>query len=157
MTRRKTQWIDNIATAAQSVSSGSVTNSTEISEAEIENVGGGATLIRVVGDICPVTTSTATTGSVTFALWLFAQYTGAVAPTLAAWALNDTYQRKYLLGTWMWRPAGVVGAGIPRSLHIDLRTKRKLGQGLALTLSIGNHTGASMSFTSHLRYLLLLP
>ena len=154
--RRKFQWIDNLNTAPIVVAAGAVSTTTQITEAELENLGGGVTLMRVVGDIIPLCSTVATNGAVTFALFTFEQYTGSVAPT--DWSLNDTYQGRRLLGTWLWRADQLANrAGVPRSIHVDLRTKRKLGQGIAVSLAVENHASQPIDFVAHLRLLLLLP
>ena len=152
--RRRFQWIDNIEQDVLSIAAGAVLNTDQVSEAEIENLGGAMTLTRVVGSITPLSGATPT-ARFSLALFVFNTYVGAVPPT--DW-VNDTFQRSNLLGAWWWSSAGVAsGAGIPRSFQIDLRTKRKLGQGVKIVLAVQNHGGATGTYTSHFRFLMQLP
>ena len=154
--RRRTQWIDALATTEIAVAGGAIDNTTQVSEAELENMGGGMTLVRVIGDILPrVCASGGAVVQATFNLFVFEPYAGGVAPT--AWDV-DTYQRKSLLGTWMWRDGGVANQlGAPRSIHVDLRTKRKIGQGERIELATATGGTGGVSYFSHLRFLFLLP
>ncbi len=154
MSKRKWQWIDNIESALISVGATSIVNTTQVSEAEIENLGGAMTLTRVVGTICPVAGSTPS-ARLSYALHVLQSYAGAVAPT--SW-VNDTFQRLDMLGCWWWTGAGVAsGPGIPRAIHVDLRTKRKIGQGVQIELAVENFGGFTCTYTSHLRFLMQLP
>ncbi len=152
--KRRYQWIDAFQDGVTTVTTGAIVNQTVVSEAELENVGGAATLIRVVGTILPLAAATASARGV-FVLFVLQTYGGAVAPTV--WN-NDTFQRKQNLGSWFWRDAGIASQpGIPRVISIDLRTKRKLGQGEAITLATQNSgSGQSLSFSFHIRALLLI-
>ena len=155
--RRKFQWIDAIQSTLFNVvgaaAPGTVVSNAIVAETEVENVGGGATLMRVVGDI--FWRSTAGTPVATATLFLFQPYLGAARPT--DWD-NDTFQRATVLGTWM---AATVTGGSETMTHtrIDLGTKRKLTQGMELDLEIQNHSTAGNDFAVafHLRALLLLP
>ena len=51
MAKRKTQWIDAVQQSAVAVPATSITEQTLVTETELENVAGGATLIRIVGRI----------------------------------------------------------------------------------------------------------
>ncbi len=154
--RRKTQWIDALSSTEVAVAGGAISNVTQVTEAELENLGGGMTLVRVIGDILPrVRASGGAVVQATFNLFMFEPYAGGVQPTV--WDI-DTYQRRSMLGTWMWRDAGVANqAGVPRSIHVDLRTKRKIGQGERIELATATTGTGGVSFFSHLRFLFLLP
>ena len=154
--RRRTQWIDALSSTEVVVAAGAIDNTTQVSETELENMGGGMTLLRVIGDILPrVRASGGAVVQAQFTLFVFEPYAGGVAPT--AWDV-DTYQRKSMLGTFMWRDAGVANqAGVPRSIHVDLRTKRKIGQGERIELATSTTGTGGTSYFSHLRFLFLLP
>jgi len=154
--KRRYQWIDSISTdyfvVNGAAAPGTISQVNSISEAEIENVGGAMTLIRTVGQILiqellgvPVVTAT---------LFLQAGFVGSTAPT--DW-VQDTFQRMNVLGTWL------VGTGsntnFVHTINVDLRTKRKLGQGVSLDLAIQNHSVATnnISYAYHLRHLVMLP
>ena len=53
--RRRTQWIDNLIDTEVLVAGGTISTTTQVSEGELENLGGGMTLIRVIGDLLPRT------------------------------------------------------------------------------------------------------
>ena len=154
--RRKTQWIDGLVTSnvavAGAAAPGTVVDTTMLAEAELENIGGGGTLIRVVGDL--IFRRTAGAPVVTAVLFVAQNYVGAVNPT--DWDV-DAFQREENLGSWM-------SAGMDTTLswdrhHIDLRTKRKLTQGVTVQLAVQNHSVAAndLNFNCHFRFLILLP
>ncbi len=155
--RRRYQWIDAIQTTAVALvgaaAPGTVSDQTIIGEAELENIGGGATLLRVVGDIWLRRTQ-GTAPVVTGTLFNLQGYGSAVAPI--DWQ-QDEFQRTANLGSWLW----MVGSTDALTIHqsIDLRTKRKLGQGILTVLAMQNHSIATndAEFVFHLRCLLLLP
>ena len=152
--KRRTQWIDSLATSeiavAGAAAPGTINEQVLVDEAEIENVGGAATVTRIVGSI----TLQRTLGSpvLSIAIWLGSAFVGAANPT--DWD-QDTYQRSRVLWTYQTLlttdPAN-------RQLTVDIRTQRKLGQGVALQMSVQNHSIANHNaeFTFHLRSLLLL-
>ena len=155
--RRRAQWIDAIDTTfnntvlAGAAAPGTIVNTTILSEAELENIGGGGTLIRTIGEI--IVRRTAGAPVITCALFMAQNFTGAVAPT--DWDA-DTFQREQQLGSWM------VAADSTLSfvrLAIDLRSKRKLTQGMTMQLAAQNHAVAAndASLIYHLRCLVLLP
>ncbi len=154
--RRRTQWIDAIntgpITVLGAIAPGTLNEETMVSEGEMENIGGGATLIRTVGEIW--TLQSVGAPAFTHTLFLAQNFVGATFP--ADWDA-DAFQRQQVLGTWM----GLLDAGSNRSYRhsIDLRSKRKLTQGLSLTLSTQNHrtAGHDLQYAFHLRMLLLLP
>ena len=154
--RRKFQWVDAIvATPVALVGAaapGTLVSSTIITENELENVGGGATLMRVVGQI--ITGELQNKPVVTHTLFVFENYVGSALP--ADWD-NDTFQRAGVLGTWMVFPGS--NTLLTVSTEVDLRTKRKLGQGVTVLLHSQNHAIANQDaeFVFHLRCLLLLP
>ena len=96
--RRRYQWIDAIDLAQTSIAAGTVSQQGLLTEAEIENVGGGATLERIVGSII-VTAGSVGRGQLHMGLFLLETYAGATIPTAAALASPDTYQRKDCLWT----------------------------------------------------------
>ena len=153
--KRRYQWIDAIQATEIAVvgaaAPGTIVNTGIVLETELENVGGGATLIRVVGDIWMRTLLGVPIA--TFSLYLQEAYAGAIAPT--DWD-TDTFQRRDMLGTWML--TAIAGQTLGH-VAVDLRTKRKMGQGVALDLAAQNHSiaGQDMRFVFHLRALLLLP
>ncbi len=154
--RRRFQWIDSITSGyvalAGAVAPGTIVNSAIITEAELENVGGGATLIRVVGDI--ITQEVVGVPVVTHTLFIQQAFAGAGFP--ADWD-GDTFQRADVLGTWMHGPCSNTLFTVHE--RIDLRTKLKLGQGIELDLASQNHSVATNDaiFIFHLRFLLMLP
>ncbi len=153
--RRRTQWIDAIQTTSVTLSGaaapGTVLDTTMISEAEMENVGGGATLLRTIGDIW--TTRVAGSPVVTHTLFLAQNFPGAVG--IADWD-QDAFQREQMLATWLVTP--VQNPNALRTM-VDIRSKRKLTQGVTLQLSSQNHSvvGNDVVFAFHLRFLILLP
>ncbi len=154
--RRRTQWIDAIDSTGFSVAGaaapGTIVSTSLVTEGELENLGGGVTLLRVIGDIWTRRTA-GTAPVITHTLFQRQAYAGQVNPT--DWA-NDEFQRVNMLGTWMHVPGTDVLIVRER---VDLRTKRKFGQGVALTLETQNHSIANQDVfvTLHLRMLLLLP
>ena len=153
--RRRFQWIDAIQTTEVvlngAAAPGTIINETILSEAELENVGGGGTLIRVVGDI--QVKRTLGTPVITASLFVREAYAGSVSPS--DWTA-DTFQRRDMLGTWMF--GGNVNTAAMYRV-IDLRTKRKLGQGVDVLLAFQNHSvaGSDATYWFHLRALLMLP
>ena len=154
--KRQTQWIDTIQSAVQSIAGavapGTIDSNVMILESEAENVGGGGTVSRIVGDIWVARTAGAPV--VTATVMVFDTYVGAALPT--DWD-NDTFQRRAVMWTAMWVLNSTTDGFQRRTL--DVRTKRKLGQGQRLTLEIQNHgtAGNDAQFAFHLRSLLLLP
>jgi len=154
MARRRTQWIDAIQSTsvvlAGAAAPGTIIEVSLLTEAEIENLGGGVTLLKVIGDV--VTQRIAGAPIVTHTLYVRQQYAGAVG--VGDWT-NDEFQRLAMLGTWLSAP----GANDIDRINIDLRTKRKLGQGVALVFSTQNHSlaGTDANYAFHLRALLALP
>ena len=154
--RRRTQWIDiiasDLATIAGAAAPGTIVQTNVLLESELEELHGGATLIRIIGDIWTVQSAGAPV--ITHSLLMLQNYTGAVAPT--DWA-NDEFQRHEMIGTWMIVMDS--GSTIAHHTMVDLRSKRKMRQGMALTLQSQNHrvAGHDATFALHLRCLLLLP
>ena len=154
--RRRTQWIDAIDatgfTVAGAVAPGTIVSSLLVGEAEMENLGGGVTLLRTLGDIWTRRT-VGTAPVVTHTLFMNQAFAGAT--DVVDWN-NDAFQRKQMLGTWMHVPGTDVLIVRER---VDIRSKRRLGQGERLTLESQNHSIASQDVfvTFHLRMLLLLP
>ena len=155
MAKRRTRWVDTVSTTAVvlagAVAPGTVVDEAILPESELETLGTGATIIRVVGHI--IMRSDAGAPVVTGCLWLAPNYAGAVFPT--DW-LNDTFERNAVMATFMWQPkAGLSTEPTP----VDIRTKRKVSPGTSLILSLQNHSIASQdaAYVYHLRALLLLP
>ena len=154
--RRRTQWIDAIDATGFSIAGaaapGTIVSNLLVGEAEMENVGGGATLLRVIGDIW-TRRSAGTAPTVTHTLFMNQAFAGAV--DVVDWN-NDAFQRPQMLGTWMYVPGTDVLIVRER---VDIRTKRKLMQGNRLTLEFQNHAlaGENVFVSFHLRMLLLLP
>jgi len=155
--RRRTQWIDSIEANEFAIDGaaapGTIVNTPIVSEAEFENLGGGGTLIRVIGDI--FTRRTQGVAPVfTHTLFLSQEFVGSSAsPT--DW-VEDSFQRMSMLGTWL----GMVATdALLYRLTVDLRTKRKVMQGVRLILSSQNHSVATndVAVAFHLRALILLP
>jgi len=151
------QWIDAISITPTVVAAGAVGNVDQVTEAELENLGGGGTLERIVGSIIMVAGS-ATQGRYTVGLMIQETYAGATLPSAAAWLTPDVYQRKDML----WSSIGVTTTGavnniaVPRVHNVDWRSRRKLGQGVKVTLSVSVLL-QSVQFISHLRFLVRLP
>ena len=154
--RRRTQWIDAIASTSQNINGaaapGTVFSNLLVGEAEMENLGGGVTLLRVIGDIWTRRIA-GTAPVVTHTLFMNQAFAGAV--DVVDWN-NDAFQRKQMLGTWMHIPGTDVLIVRER---VDIRTKRRFGQGERFTLESQNHSiaGENVNMTFHLRMLLLLP
>lgn len=154
--RRRTQWIDAIDatgfSVAGAVAPGTIVSSLLVGEAEMENLGGGVTLLRVIGDIWSRRTA-GTAPVMTHTLFLNQAFAGAV--DVVDWN-NDAFQRRQMLGTWMHIPGTDVLIVRER---VDIRTKRKFGQGERFTLESQNHSvaGNDVFVAFHLRMLLLLP
>jgi len=151
--KRKTQWIDTVNSTANSLvgaaAPGTIVNEVILSENELENVP-NSTLIRVVGNL--IFARSAGTPVITAALWLAPNYSGVALPT--DWD-NDTFQRGSVLWTTMFMDT--VGSTTVNH-HLDIRSKRRMTQGMDLNLSIQNHSlaGNTVLFSFHLRCLLLL-
>ena len=154
--RRRYQWVDAAEftpiAIAGAAAPGTLVQNTIILESELENVGGGATLIRVVGEI--ITGEVLGKPVVSHTLFVFNNYAGAALPV--DWD-NDVFQRSDVLGTWTHFPGSNTLFTVQE--RIDLRTKRKLGQGVSVILHSQNHAIAAQDaeFVFHLRCLLLLP
>ncbi len=157
--RRRFQWIDSVSTTPTAIAGaaapGTIITQVVITEAEMENLGGGATLIRTVGSVW--LSATAGRPVVTGALYLQENYAGSVPPT--DWGINDTWQRKELLGSWMYWSRVGVGEDVTREWKVDLRAKRKLTQGQSLDFIFQNHSVATndVEIVAHFRCLLMLP
>ena len=155
--RRRYQWIDAIVSSETALvgaaAPGTIIEDAIVLESELENIGGGATLMRVVGDIW-IRRTAGTAPIVSHTLFVAQQFVGIVQPT--DW-VGDTFQNKMVLGTWL----SMVGSTDGLTVHhrVDLRTKRKLGQGVAVLLASQNHSIATndTAYVFHLRCLLLLP
>ncbi len=148
---RRTQWIDSLITTPQTVAATAVSTNAVVTEAEIENLGGGTTLVRVIGDI--VMARTASTPVASANLYIQDTYLGSAAPT--SW-VQDTYQRQNLLWTRLWfGTSAIVQDQMP--MWVDLRSKRKVTQGQLVNLAIENYGDGALTFVMHLRCLFLLP
>ena len=152
--KRRTQWIDAIQATAIAVNGaaapGTINEQAILTEGELENLGGGATLLRLVGDIW--IRSSAGNSVITTSFYLNQQYAGAAS--VADWN-QDAYQRLAYLGGYMTEAT----VGLTQRVMVDLRTKRKMGQGIALTMAFQNHNigGNDARVIFHVRALLMLP
>ncbi len=157
MGKRRYQWIDAIDMGQTSIAAGGFSNQDVLTEAELENVGGGATLERIVGTII-VTAGAATRGQLAMGIFVVETYAGATLPTAASMLAPDTYQRKDCL----WTGIGITQAdadfsfSVPRVHHVDWRSKRKMTQGTKVTL-LSAVVSSAMRVNFHLRFLLALP
>ena len=155
--RRRYQWIDAVDFTQTSTAANALGSFDQVTEAEIENLGGGLVLERIVGSLV-VTNGAVGRGQYGVALWTSETFAGASLPTAAALQQPDFYQRKEML----WTGYGCVqtGAdfdfGVPRVHHIDWRSKRKMGQGMKISLLVAPVSNAVRS-SFHLRYLFVLP
>jgi len=124
----------------------------------MENIGGGGTLERIVGTIV-VSSGTVNRAQLLMGIFLFDVFAGSGFPTAAALQVTDTYQRKDCLWTGVAiAPNGGIDFGVcvPRVHHVDWRSRRKLGQGLALNL-MSTAVINVMRVSFHLRMLVSLP
>ena len=155
--RRRYQWIDAVDFTQTSTAANALGSFDQVTEAEIENLGGGLVLERIVGNLV-VTNGAVGRGQYGVAIWMNETYAGATLPTAAALQQPDFYQRKEML----WTGYGTLqtGAdfdfGVPRVHHIDWRSKRKCGQGMKVSLLVAPVSNACRS-SFHLRYLFVLP
>ena len=155
MAKRRTRWIDTVSTTpvalAGAAAPGTVIDESILPENELETLGTGATLIRVVGHIH--LSSLLIDPVVTAALWFAPNYAGAVFPV--DW-LNDVFERQSVIWTGLWRPKATKHSNVT---VIDIRAKRKVSPGQSLILSMQNHSpaGSDAEYVYHLRSLLLLP
>ncbi len=153
--RRKTQWIDSIIstefTLPGAAAPGTVDNRTLLSETEIENVGGGSVLTRIVGDI-GLRAAGADTPVVTASVMLFSNFVGS---TFISDYDGDAFQRQGML----WTRMGLPIAGDAVRWFVDWRANRKMTQGMTLQLALQNHSlaGIDAEIIFHLRMLILLP
>ena len=155
--KRRTRWIDAISTdaiaLAGAVAPGTVVNRTLLTEAELETIADGATLIRTVGSVNMI--RTAGSPVVTLALWFAPNYPAAVFP--ADWT-QDVFEREKVFQTEMWHMnLGSNSQGSHRMF--DVRSKRRVSPGQVCLGSFQNHSvaGNDAQFTYHLRFLMLLP
>ena len=154
--RRRTQWVDailsDVTTIAGAAAPGTLVEQSIVTEVEMENIGGGATVIRIIGDIW--TLQSAGAPVVTHTLYLRQEYQGVTS--VSDW-VNDAFQRTEVMATWMV----ALDSGSSQAHHtmVDIRSKRKLRQGISLLLSSQNHriAGHDATYLFHLRCLLLLP
>jgi len=152
--KRRTQWIDTVQTVAIGIvgaaDPGTVSNRVIVAESELENLGGMATITRVVGTL--LVASSAGFPLVSWVIWTTSSEVSSVRPT--DW-VQDTYQRQAVMATGMVQPSSENPV-----IHIafDVRSQRKIGQGRQLELTLQNHSIASndANFTFHTRVLLLL-
>ena len=156
--RRRYQWIDAIEfTNAASVAANGLGNADIVSETEIENLGGGITLERIVGSII-VTAGSVGRAQYAVALMVIETYAGATLPNVASFNTPDLYQRKDNL----WSSHGRIETsqdfafGVPRTFQIDWRSRRKMSQGQKITLFVQPQSNA-VRYTYHLRMLFALP
>ena len=152
MAKRRTQWSDTVQSTVTAVAGIAQSDETLVTEDEFENVGGGATITRIVGELwIHASLAAPVTG---WAIWLKSVYTGATSPDL--WD-NDTFQREAVMATGWYMSGGHTQERLQRYV-IDVRTKRKVGQGRALLLSFQNYIASTtIQYTFHIRTLLLLP
>ena len=150
--RRKTKWVDTQVTEFGIVGGPLINHQIILSEGVIEFSGGGeVTLTRVVGTISMKASAGAPI--VDMGLWVAPAYTGLTLPGVLT---EDFFQRSRMMATiFRW----VDLADDTLHIEVDVRTQRKLGQGVQLLLSIENQSGAGNDavFAFHLRSLLLLP
>ncbi len=153
--KRRTQWIDSIQstefTILGAAAPGTVDDRTLLSEAEIENVGGGAVLTRIVGDIA-LRAAGADTPVTTASIMLFSNFVGS---TFIVDYDADAFQRQGML----WTRIGLPTAGDAVRWFVDWRANRKMTQGMTLQLALQNHSvaGIDVEVIFHLRMLILLP
>ena len=156
--RRRYQWIDavDLDITTNTVAAGAVRNSDVVSEAELENLGGGMTLQRIVGRIV-IVDGDATPSSFALALFMQPTYAGATLPT--DWTVPDTYQSKNVLWSDVGRSEGL-GANrlcVPRTYPMDWRSARKMSQGFKIVLAVDNAFLGIVRMGFHLRFLFQLP
>ena len=155
MAKRRTQWIDTIQTARPSVAGLSMSHVDLVSESDFENLGGGVTIVRLVGELWFSGEAVADAPTVAWAIWLAAEYAGSANPTILD---NDFFQRQRVMHTGMYFRDGTDDHTWYKK-DIDIRGKRKVGQGQALKLSFENFALGAQAFVYgyHIRTLLLLP
>ncbi len=155
MSRRRTRWVDFVQTdqiaLIGAAAPGTLNNLEVVSEAELETIGDGATLVRVVGHIFLI--RTAGTPVLTGCLWFADAFVGATRPI--DWN-QDAFERKSNM--WSFLYASSVQSNSAR-FDVDIRTKRKVSAGDTLLLSLQNHSlvNNDVNFVAHLRFLMLLP
>ena len=147
--KRRTVWKDAIA-PANTLAATTVVEEILLAEADIESLGSGVTVTRIVGSLS-LHFAAGVTNVVAAAIWVRPTYLGAAAPT----SLNiDFFERSRT----MWTMQRMIDPADDTTLvPIDIRTQRKLGSGVELDLVIENKSAQIVTFAYHLRSLVLLP
>ena len=148
---RRTQWIDAIINVSVvQIGGPTISSHVIVSEAEIENLGGAATITRVVGSINVRSILLDTIFSAM--IWVNSSFVGAGLPIVLD---ADIFQRsRNMWSDYKWQAVG----DDTYKREVDIRTQRKLGQGVDVLLTVenANVVGNTLEFVYHLRMLLLL-
>ena len=153
--KRKTTWDPTFQSSRQvlngAAAPGVVVDEVILAESDIESKYRGATLIRVVGDV--IFEAVGGDPVISVVLWFAQAYAGFVRP--ADWA-NDELDTRNVIMSWLVMPDA---SNVDGHIHVDVRSKRKLGGNTQLLMSIQNHAiaGNDARYVYMLKSLLLLP
>jgi len=147
-TRRRTVWKDSII-ANGALAGTTVVANPLLAETDIEGLGSGVTVTRIVGDLF-LTYAVGVANVISGAIWVTPQFGGVGVPALVI----DFFERSRVMWT-MQRQIDL--ADDTTRVPIDIRTQRKLGSGVALDLVLDNKSVNALTFSFHLRALVLLP
>ena len=155
MAKRRTQWIDTIETSRPTLAGQALAHIDIVSEADFENLGGGVTIVRIVGEMWFSGPALDDSPTVAWAIWLAAEFSGSGNPDILN---NDFFQCQRVMSTGMFLQNGRDDDQYVK-MDVDIRGKRKVGQGQALKLSFENFalSGQVFEYAYYLRTLLLLP
>ena len=146
--KRRTVWKDAIAETG-ALAATTVSGEILLAESDIEGLGSGVTVTRVVGSIS-LSYAAGVANVVSGMLWVAPVYSGATTPSLSI----DTFERNRT----MWTFQRVIDLADDTTLiMVDVRTQRKLGSGVALELILDNKAANALTYSYHLRSLVLLP
>ena len=148
-TKRRTVWKDSIS-PAQTLAATTITEEVLLAESDIEALGSGVTVTRIVGTLS-ISAVAGATNIVAAAVWLTPAYSGRGIPS----ALSiDFFERSRT----MWTLQRMIDlADDTTHVPIDIRTQRKLGSGVSLDMIVENKSANVITFAYHLRCLVLLP
>jgi len=150
--RRRSIWLDQFTVVEQVISGGSgAVNDELVTSSVIEGLGGNATIIRIVGTVS-LRSLTARPTVLGF-IWVAPSYASATLPTIVA---TDEIARMRTMWT-VYRNMDLADDTV--HIPIDIRTQRKLGQGVRVVFSYQNLSmaGNDASVSYHFRSLILLP
>lgn len=159
--RRRLRWYDIAAnrTVLASAAGGSIAQEILLTETQIEELGGGMTLMRIIGDIYLSRVGTAPVVQMV----IVAQHAQAAASKVAGYYgpanVEDNAEEMGTLWNRLWADVDLSFSGT--HVPVDIRRRIKLQQGMEVALYLENWTlsaaADNASYLYHLRCLVALP